>query len=203
MDSTLLAGIFGLVGTIIGSIIAGIYSYKGSYAATERNIEVQSKLLAEAKELEEEKKHETIRTYAKLIYLDLLTALFEGFQSIKGVVRPTVGSAPPLLPMYQEYGRAITFLSGEFDADELILINRLYGIIEKIRHDIFNLNYITNPYDLINFSFTLFETEVFGEKYSKIVGLDGSMITKDYLEYELYGKYKKIFDKLKKLSDIR
>ncbi|BAF60324.1 hypothetical membrane protein [Pelotomaculum thermopropionicum SI] len=203
MDSTLLAGIFGLIGTIIGSLIAGIYSYKGSKNAAERNIEVQNKVLTEAKELEDEKKREIIKTYAKLIYLDLLTAVFEGFQFLKGVARPNVGNAPPLLPMYHEYGKAITFISSEFNADELTLINKLYGIIEKIRHDIINLNYITNSFDLIRFNFLLLEVEVFGEKYSKIMSLDGNMITKDYLIYELHGKYKKIFDKLIELSDIR
>lgn len=192
MDNSILSAIIGFIGAIIGALIGGKYTERVSKS----NIEAQNKALDENKLQQSIKEKEFCISSSKIIYLDLLTALHEGFRFLK------TKKSPALLPLNNEYSKALVLISNNFRAEELILLNKLFGIIEKIRYDILNTNYAANKFTNIEHDYTLLEEEVFKEKYSEILSYDVIMITKDYLITQLSKNYKIIFQKLNELEQI-
>jgi hypothetical protein len=197
MTALFAAGI-GLMGAIVG----GYFSYKGSKSASVANITSQNEMFTRNKELEELKRLEATKTSAKIIYLDLLTSIYEGFNVLKDADRPNVGRAPDLLPMHGGYSNLLVTLSEELDSDELILINKFYGVIEKIRYDILQINYVSSSYDHIIFDYNLLILNAFGNNFKEMMGLELSLITKDYITERLSPEVNKLFNKLRGIGNI-
>lgn len=196
MDNTLLAGLFGLIGSIIG----GLASFYGSKSAAKSSIEAQNKLIQERNVHEESEALKKISINARIIFFDLITALHEGLMVYKEVKRPGVGVAPMMLPMYGNYSNSIAIISDKLVSEELILLNKLYGAIEKIRHDILNANLVEDDFYKIRVDYLLLISEVYGDRYGEMLGLDIGMITEHRLLMELRDNYKSLFTKLIKIS---
>lgn len=187
---------------LAGAMIGGYFSYRGSKSATEDSIQAQSKIYEETRVLENRKISENKRTSAKIIYIDFLNAIDEGLNVVKDQSKQQVGRAPNLLPMNIVYSAAIVSLSGELDSQELALINRLYGIMEKVRHDIMQLDYIIGTYDHIKFDYHILLVEVFGDRYQEIMKLNLELITKDFIIEQLDRKYKVVFERLRTIGEL-
>jgi|GEM_PF-2584114 len=187
---------------LIGAVIGGYFSYRGSKSATEDSIKAQSKMYEQTRKLEERKINESRRTTAKIIYIDFLNAIYEGLNVTKDQQRQYVGRAPNLLPMNTGYSTVIVSLSGELDSNELVLINKLYGIMEKIRYDILQLNYVLDTYDHIKFDYNILLIEVFGNKYKEIMQYNLDQLTKDFIVEELDKKYKVFFERLRTIGEL-
>lgn len=187
---------------LIGAVIGGCFSYIGSKSATEDSIKAQTKIYEHTRELEKRKVYENRRTAAKIIYIDFLNAIFEGFNVVKEQKRQYVGLLPNLLPMNTGYSAVIVSLSGDFNSNDLALINKLYGIMEKIRYDIMQLDYLKGRIDHIRFGYHILLVEVFGDKYQEMMQSGLDLITKDFIVEQLDRKYKALFESLRSIGEL-
>ncbi|NMI03202.1 hypothetical protein HF638_04405 [Paenibacillus sp. SZ31] len=196
--SNIIIASLGLVGAMIG----GFLSYKASKSATQDSIKAQSEIYNKTRELENRRIFENKRTSAKIIYIDFLNAIDEGLNIVKEQKRQHVGRAPNLLPMNTAYSSIIVSLSEELNPEELSVINRLYGIMEKVRHDILNLDYILGTYDHIEFDYRILLVEVFGNNYKEMIETNLEYITRDLIVEKIDREYKKVFEKLRVLGEL-
>jgi hypothetical protein len=104
--------------------------------------------------------------------------------------------------MHGGYSNLLVTLSEELDSDELILINKFYGVIEKIRYDILQINYVSSSYDHIIFDYNLLILNAFGNNFKEMMGLELSLITKDYITERLSPEVNKLFNKLRGIGNI-
>lgn len=197
MESIINAAI-GLTGAAIG----GLLSYIGCWHGAKENTKAQNAIFEKNKENAKEFKREKTKKCARLIYLDLLNALDEGYKIIKGREREFVGKAPDLLPMHEEFSAAIMNISDELTVEQIILINRIYGYMEKVRHDILALDYQTANLGMIVSDYELMEVEVFGVKYKDIIQFKLENITKDFFIDKMDIKYQELFQKLRSLGEL-
>lgn len=187
---------------LIGAILGGVLCYLGSKSAAKESIVAQRKIFDDNKSLEMQRLERIACTNAKVIYLDILTAVNEGFRVIKELSRPIVGSAPNLLPIYNEYSKAIAYISDMMTPEELILINKVYGIIEKIRSDIFKLSYTSDQDGNINFDYHLLLVEIYADEYLKMIQHEPSTLTINFLLEWMPLEYKTVMNKLKGIGNI-
>lgn len=187
---------------LIGAVIGGCLSYIGSKKATEDSIKAQTKIYEHTRELEERRAYENRRTAAKIIYIDFLNAICEGFNVVKEQKRQYVGTLPNLLPMNTGYSAVIVSLSGDLNSNDLVLINKLYGIMEKIRYDIMQFNYLLDTTEHIRLGYSILLVEVFGDKYLDMMQYSLNLITKDFIVEQLDSKYKALFERLRSIGEL-
>ena len=187
---------------IIGAIIGGTCSIYGSKIATDKNIKAQERVFKEKNDLENQKIQQTIQINAKIIYYDIASALYEAFMIRKNKANPGIGHSPIQIPMYTEYSSAIVSLSNNISAKEIFLLNKLYAIIEKIRNDIMQINYLTSSSNDIEIGCLALLGEAFGDKYIEILKYDEGYITQDYIMEQLKLEYKNLFNKIVKIGEI-
>lgn len=201
MDNTTAGFLAAGIG-FIGAIIGGYFSYLGSKSAAKESIRAQNEIFIRNNSLIKQEKEEAIKKYSRVIYLDFLNALDEGFRVLKGRERTNVGKAPDLLPISKDFSHAVLSISDKLTSKEIILVNRLYGYIEKIRNDIFELNYQISHYDEIKFDYSIMEIEVFGDNYTEIITLPLENITIDYFLDKMKKEYLNLFKTLRNLGQI-
>jgi len=141
MDSTLMAGIYGLAGSIIG----GLASYFGSKNAAKDNINAQNKVLNDQKGKDKQLNLERIKISAKVIYYDLLTAIYEVFRFRKEATYNTE-NIPKYINISPNYNQCIEVLSSKLELEQILLLNKLYGLIEQLRYAILRFSFETKNY---------------------------------------------------------
>ncbi|GAW92360.1 hypothetical protein [Calderihabitans maritimus] len=185
MDSTLLAGIFGLVGSIIG----GLCSYYGIKKATDDNIRAQQVRIKQEKDLNK-------KASARIIYIDLFTAIREIIR-----VRRGDRGAPHNISAARDFSVHIANLSNHLSFEEMVLINKLYGLVEKIRLDIINSSFISSPDEKIRFSSDLLGQELFGDRFAEVAKrTDYRAIDREFLIASMKEDYGRLFNKIKDLA---
>lgn len=169
LDTTTLAAIYGGAIGLVGSAIGGIASYLGSKKAAKVNIDAQQRVLNEEKIKEKEEQEQILRTSARIIYIDIFTALKEIIRIQTKIQKPNIGSAPEGISISRNYSEHIANLSGDFQLEQLVLINKLYGLVWRLQQDILRLNYITDDYNAIRFSVNIIGVELFGANFFSIL----------------------------------
>lgn len=169
LDTTTLAAIYGGAIGLVGSAIGGIASYLGSKKAAKVNIDAQQRVLNEEKIKEKEEREQILRTSARIIYIDIFTALKEIIRIQTKIQKPNIGNAPEGISISRNYSEHIANLSGDFQLEQLVLINKLYGLVWRLQQDILRLNYITDDYNAIRFSVNIIGVELFGANFFSIL----------------------------------
>lgn len=187
--------------TLWGAIIGGGISAVTSILATNINIKAQSNFVKKQEENQINQLEESIRHSAKLVYLDLTTAILEGFSVIKSVSKEHFGSMPVQLPINPRYADAVAILSKKLSPTELVSINRLYGMINRVQHDIEKKSYTSDLFNDVKLDYVAIEVNVFGESYPEIMSFDIENITIDYLMDKLDKNYL-VLRKLKEIAEM-
>lgn len=169
LDTTTLAAIYGGAIGLVGSAIGGIASYLGSKKAAKVNIDAQQRVLNEEKIKEKEEQEQILRTSARIIYIDIFTVLKEIIRIQTKIQKPNIGNAPEGISISRNYSEHIANLSGDFQLEQLVLINKLYGLVWRLQQDILRLNYITDDYNAIRFSVNIIGVELFGANFFSIL----------------------------------
>lgn len=169
LDTTTLAAIYGGAIGLVGSAIGGIASYLGSKKAAKVSIDAQQRVLNEEKIKEKEEREQILRTSARIIYIDIFTALKEIIRIQTKIQKPNIGNAPEGISISRNYSEHIANLSGDFQLEQLVLINKLYGLVWRLQQDILRLNYITDDYNAIRFSVNIIGVELFGANFFSIL----------------------------------
>ena len=194
MDSV-FAAIIGVMGSIVGGVIASRLTNKTTVQVTQRNIEEQRNVMKERKQTDEGKEQKLIKIKAMMVYNDLLNACYEGFMFLKGNLKSSI-VAPNLISINKNYSEDVAFICALFTSEEIILIYNLYGMIEKIRRDILSSNYSKSIFSDVEADYEMMVQIVFKDKYSNISSLNAENITKDFLLDSMNKDYKIIFNKL-------
>lgn len=169
LDTTTLAAIYGGAIGLVGSAIGGIASYLGSKKAAKVSIDAQQRVLNEEKIKEKEEQEQILRTSARIIYIDIFTVLKEIIRIQTKIQKPNIGNAPEGISISRNYSEHIANLSGDFQLEQLVLINKLYGLVWRLQQDILRLNYITDDYNAIRFSVNIIGVELFGANFFSIL----------------------------------
>ena len=169
LDTTTLAAIYGGAIGLVGSAIGGVASYLGSKKAAKVSIDAQQRVLNEEKIKEKEEREQILRTSARIIYIDIFTALKEIIRIQTKIQKPNIGNAPEGISISRNYSEHIANLSGDFQLEQLVLINKLYGLVWRLQQDILRLNYITDDYNAIRFSVNIIGVELFGANFFSIL----------------------------------
>jgi hypothetical protein len=194
----LLAPLISFISIIIGAIIGGIFGWITTKKSTDRNIEVQNKIVEDNRKYEESIRLKRSRQYANIIRLDLCTALFQSIRLLKAFNDKNHIDMYPI-PMDSEYSSGVAYLKSEFDLKELSYIYQLYGIIEKLNRDTNGFNYYDNKsYNLIKIDCSMFLKKLYGENLEEIIKVDIDSVSYKQLYHNKIIKagYRKILDKL-------
>lgn len=188
----------------LGAIVGGVFSYYGNRHATKISIKAQEQFISEAKELETIKNEQELIKYSKIIYLDILNAIDEAFTVIKNRTTNNTDIAPRLSSTFSNYSEAISLFSNKLDSDELLMLNRLFGVIEKIRWDILHSHYQANSISHITSYYKILLIDAFGEKeLEEIIKYERENITRDYFSERFVNRLKETMNSLREISGLK
>jgi len=199
----LLAGLVGLAGSVIGGLASGLASYWGSKRAAKDSINAHKEVINEQKEKEKEEQDKSVRTSARIIIIDTFTAVREIIRIRNQNEKPNVGRAPENISICGGFSMHIANLSENLTFDELVLINKLYGLMDRIKHDISTVDYMKDSYDKCEFSADILGLELFGGKYFNIAKLtDYRVMIYEVLIDGMEHSYKNLFRKIHQLAEM-
>ncbi|NMM64858.1 hypothetical protein HBE96_19870 [Clostridium sp. P21] len=194
----LLTPLISFISIILGAIVGGIFGWITTKKSTDRNIEVQNKIVEDNRKYEEGVRIKRSRQCANIIRLDLCTAIFQSIRFLKSINHKDNVDVYPI-PMDSEYAAGVAYLKSEFDLKELSYIYQLYGIVEKLNKDTNSFNYDDNRiYNSIKIEYTMLLRKLYGENLEKAVNIDIDNISyKELYENEIIKSgYRKILNKL-------
>lgn len=192
---TLISGGAIVLGSLVGAVLSGYIATK----TTRKNIDNQYKLQEANLMYQEKYKIKEFCTHANVVRLDICTAIFQSIRAIQNNNKVTYLF---IIPISKDYHKAVASLSDKYTLKELSYIYQLYGIIEKVNHDIYNWKYSSKEgYEYILLGFNDILVKVFGENAEKLVNLNI-----DELSYEDLYKNELIkigyYEVLKKLDEL-
>ncbi|NEZ47567.1 hypothetical protein FDF74_10230 [Clostridium niameyense] len=203
MTKILTEGIMSALAIIVGAIIGGIWSSCITKKATLKNEEIQKSILRENRKDDRRYNIIKIKESAAIIRLDLCTAIFQSIRSIKGI-KDNEEYYPSYIPINKNYSRDIAILTTQFDLKEISYISQLYGRIEKINHDVKNLNY-NDMYEWKNIliDYELLLKKIYNNNFNEILKLDIDRCSyKDLIDNSFIKEgYKKVLLKLEIIID--
>ncbi|AWI06087.1 hypothetical protein [Clostridium drakei] len=194
----LITPVISFISIILGAIIGGVFGWVTTKKSTDRNIEVQNKIVEDNRKYQESIREKRSRQYANIIRLDLCTAIFQSIRLLKSFNDKNGVDMYPI-PMDSEYSSGVAYLKNEFDLKELSYIYQLYGIIEKLNRDTNEFNYYdNNSYNSVKIDCTMLLKKLYGENLEKVVNMDIDSVTyKQLYENEIVKKgYRNILSKL-------
>lgn len=175
MSDNLITTLISGSAIIIGSLIGASFSWITSKKITSKSIKEQYKLQEVNRKYEESYKVKELCTYANVIRLDICTAIF---QSIRCLQNNDDMSYIYILPISKEYQKAVSSLSDKYSLKELSYIYQLYGIIEKVNKDVFDLELgDEKSYKNIKLGLRDILMKLYGENYMKIINTDIDKLT--------------------------
>ncbi|MDP4144411.1 MAG: hypothetical protein Q8936_08010 [Bacillota bacterium] len=170
MPESIITAMISAVAILTGAVIGAVCSWLINRNTTNRNIETQTRIVMENRELEESIRCKKLCQNANVIRLDICTAIFQSIRGINNITIVSNGEYPLYIPINSEYPRAIASLTITMDLKEISYLYQLYGVIEKINHDIKNLNYTDkNSYELIKIDYEIFLKKLYGANFGKVV----------------------------------
>ncbi|MEK4193266.1 hypothetical protein [Paenibacillus sp. FSL L8-0323] len=178
-----------LLSGLIGAFIGGVASILGGLWATNKNIKAQNEHQLMQEEKEKARVQLLIKVSAKMIYSDLLSAVFEARLVASSKKKP--GG----IPVGSQYSNHIANLIVEFEPDELASIYKIYGHIERLKTDFQNYN-DENAFDHTPRNCRYFIKEIFGDNESFINKLGPNDIGYEEVVQYMRIDYKSLFLKL-------
>ena len=170
MNDNLITTLISGSAIIIGSLIGASFSWIINKKITSKSIKEQYKLQEVNRQYEERYKIKELYTYANIIRLDICTAIF---QSIRSLQNENGMSYIYILPISKEYQKAVASLSDKYNLKDLSYIYQLYGIIEKVNKDVYELKYgDVEGYKNVIQGLTDILIKLYGENYIKIINTD-------------------------------
>lgn len=170
MNDNLITTLISGSAIIIGSLIGASFSWIINKKITSKSIKEQYKLQEVNRQYEERYKIKELYTYANIIRLDICTAIF---QSIRSLQNENGMSYIYILPISKEYQKAVASLSDKYNLKDLSYIYQLYGIIEKVNKDVYELKYgDSEGYKNVIQGLTDILIKLYGENYIKIINTD-------------------------------
>lgn len=198
----LFASTISTIAIISGAIIGGICSWIVNKKSICRTEEIQHKILEDRIKYEENIRLRDIRENAGLISLDICTAIFQSIRSMQAQTLQSRSDIYPI-PVHSEYSSSLISLRDYLDLKELSYIYQLYGIIDKLNHDIKNHNYMNKEkYNLIMKDYEMLITKLYGGNINDILNVDIDIMTYDaiYNNNLIKAGYKNILAKLENIS---
>ncbi|AJA48901.1 hypothetical protein CPAST_c28350 [Clostridium pasteurianum DSM 525 = ATCC 6013] len=188
-----------------GTLIGAICSYLIAKSTTNKSTKVQNEIFNESRKLEANIRKKNTCQYANILQLDICTAIFQSIRSIRNIQSNEVNKYPIYIPVNTQYSKAIAFLTDDFNLKEMSYLYQLYGIIEKINHDIKKLDYKNcRDYDSVRIDYEIFLEKLYGENMEIISKLDiDNGITYEDLIGNNFIKdgYKIVLEKLNKICN--
>lgn len=186
-----------IAGTLIGALLNWIINKK----ITERTINEQYKLREQSRKYQEEINTQEICKYVNNIRLDIATAMFQSIRTIKDI-KEGKNTYNHIIPINKNYPNIISCLIEKYNLNDISYIYQLYGIIEKVNHDVLKSNfYDKNILKQIETDYYNILEKLYGENVDKIIEVDIENVQyKDLYDNDLINKkYKNILQKLDKL----
>jgi hypothetical protein len=197
LQTTFISAAAIIIGTLIGSLFTWVITNKN----TKRSIQERYNILEKNRTYEEECKAKNICENANIIRLDICTAIFQSIRTIKEYRGGEVDNRY-FIPANKQYSSLVAYLSDKFDLKELSYIYQLYGIIEKLNHDMLNINYYdNNSFEKVIKGYEYLLLKLYGENWEAVLGIDiENARYSDLYDNELIkGNYRKV---LRKLDDL-
>jgi hypothetical protein len=199
-ENNLIPSAISAVSILMGAIVGGFCSWIVNKKILSRNEKIQIRIAEENRRCEEKNRLKKICENASIVRLDICTTLYQSIRSIKNINE----ESPIIYPIAisSNFSCSVASLEDHFGLRELSYIYQLYGIIEKINHDIKN-----NPLGdkdscrIIGRDYELFLQKIYGENYKEILKLDVDCVTyKELYDNKLIKSgYKRV---LQRLDDI-
>lgn len=170
MSDNLITTLISGSAIIIGSLIGASFSWMTNKKITTKSIKEQYKLQEVNRRYEESYKNKELCTYANIVRLDICTAIF---QSIRTLQNKDEMSYIYILPISNEYQKAVASLSYKYNLKELSYIYQLYGIIDKVNKDVYEWKYGDKEgYEYIQNGLKDILRKLYGANYNKIIKTD-------------------------------
>lgn len=197
MSHPLFSTLVSAIAIIIGALIGGACSWFVTKKAALRNEKLQSKITEDNKKYEEDYNLDKLRENATIIKIDICTALFGSIRGFKSVSIKEENDIYPL-PINPNYSLAIASFKEKFDLKEISYIYQLYGIIEKLNHDIKNFHFTKDEFNLIEKDYLILLKKLYGDNFDKIIMLDIDSVSYESLYNNEFIKigYKDVLKKL-------
>lgn len=168
MDSTLLSGIIGAGGAVIGGLLTSWFSNRITTKVIRQSIDAQQQVFEERRQNEEQKENSLLKLNAQIVSNDIINACIKGFMFIKGENKMFVVTAATMISMNKNYHDIVSSLYKILKPEDIILINNTYSMIEKIVNDIMNLNYVSEISGNIRYDYYILLQTLFSSKYNEI-----------------------------------
>lgn len=151
--------------------------------------------------LDEKRLKEVIRVSARVIYIELMTAISEIISICQ--IKEGLSYTPRNISFNKDFSVHCANLGNSLSFEEMTMVNALYGMIEKINIEISKINYLTAPsYGSVEYSADLLGDEVFGsgEFYQVAKKYNFKAFDQGLIINEMKQVYFELFNKLKKLA---
>jgi gas vesicle protein len=193
----------GLLGAIIGSIIAGVFSLWGASKSTKTAIKAQKELLLEEFKRTNNEIVNRSKRYAKLVETEIVLWILYSVHRLN-IVESTIEKRADTLDFNSNYRLYIDAFIDQLTIDESHLIIELYGLIKKININLENQSYIySNSNTELNHSMELLILKVFSKEFlDEYKKIDPSYITRDSVLSKLNKETKFLINKLNSISEL-
>ncbi|WP_409341021.1 hypothetical protein [Paenibacillus sp. MBLB4367] len=149
-----------LLSGFIGASIGAAASILGGIWAAKMNIKAQNIALTKQDEERKKIKIEALRVSSKVVRSEIMASVIESIRASSGGARGlAIGSA------YTEHFKNLIEL---LSADDLALLYKIYGHIERLKLDFYNYD-SNSAFNSLGRNSIEFLKELFGEKYKDIL----------------------------------
>ena len=192
MDGNIISVLIPLASVILGSSI----SWFASIYTTNKNIKAQNDAILRNKAEVDRLQKINIYESKKRIYADIINALFEAIRVRKKIPMAGIGITPVGLAFNNNYSELIENIGDDIGYMGIVTVNRFYGILEKIRHDIIHFNNVTDNITNIDYSYLILLSDFFSDNYIKILETKEEDLDINKMKNEMVPVYKNLVEKL-------
>lgn len=186
--------------TFVLILVTGFYAWKAKQQAdeAEKLRVLQSNTLDYQKEIELNKNIELVRQSALIIYIDLFAAINEIIKIAQ--IKRSIKYRPQNIQFCEEYAIYLSNISSKLDFDEILLIRRVYGMLDRYSSYFFDRNneWLANMIDAAE----VLGAEFFEDNehyYSTAARTNYNVFYDQLIINDMEEKYRRLFMKLKKL----
>lgn len=171
MPIPIITSIISAISIIVGSLVGAFFSYIINKTMYNKQINHEKLITDENRRFEEGFKLKELCDNANVIRLDISTAIYQSIRTIR--LCEHEDKYLFLLPINKNYSNAIATLNHKFSLKELNYIYMIYGIIEKVNKDIYNISLgDMENYKNIEVELTAMLYHIYGDNYIDILNVD-------------------------------
>lgn len=171
MPIPIITSIISAISIIVGSLVGAFFSYIINKTMYNKQINHEKLITDDNRRFEESFKLKELCDNANVIRLDISTAIYQSIRTIR--LSEHKEKYLFLLPINKNYSNAIATLNHKFSLKELNYIYMIYGIIEKVNKDIYNISLgDMENYKNIEIELTAMLYHIYGDNYIDILNVD-------------------------------